>query len=297
MSKKNQDTHPEQWLAVMIRILARLPLPVLYLIADTLFLTAFYLLRFQRELVESNLRIAFPEHSPGMIRRLAAGSYRNTVHMLFESIKGGTISAEELTRRVELENPELIYHLLEQHRTVVTVAAHHGNWEWMQLACSSRLSIPLAALYKPLNHPGIDIPLQELRSRFGSLLIEAKSALPELIGFARQPGIIALVADQGPRPDEEKYWANFLGQDTAFYPGPEKLARLLKAPLVFVHTQRLRRGYYRIKFETLLEPPYRQDPGTIMDAYIKAVEKQVLKAPQDWVWMYKRWKYQRSMYE
>jgi KDO2-lipid IV(A) lauroyltransferase len=297
MSEKKRGKHSEQWLAILIRLLARLPLPMLYLIADTLFILAFYLLRYQRKLVENNLQSAFPEHSPIAIRQLAASSYRNTAHMLLESIKGGTLTTEDLARRVEMENPEVIYTLLEQYPTVVTVAAHHGNWEWMQLACSSRLAVPLAALYKPLNHPGIDIPLQESRSRFGSLLIEAKQALPELLKFARQPGIIALVADQGPRPDEEKHWARFLGQDTAFYPGPEKLARLLKAPLVFVHMERLRRGYYRIKFEVLLKPPYRQDPGAIMDTYIKAVERQVLKAPQDWVWMYKRWKYQRSMYE
>ena len=297
MSEKKPGRHSEQWLAILIRLLARLPLPMLYLIADTLFLLAYYLLRFQRELVVNNLQRAFPERSSTGIRQLAASSYRNTAHMLLESIKGGAITTEELARRVKIENPELIYTLLEKYQTVVTVAAHHGNWEWMQLACSSQLTVPLAALYKPLNHPGIDIPLQESRSRFGSLLIEAKSALPELLGFARQPGIVALVADQGPRPDEEKHWADFLGQDTAFYPGPEKLARLLKAPLVFVHMQRLQRGYYRIRFEVLTEPPYRQDPGAIMNSYIKAVERQVLEAPQDWVWMYKRWKYQRSMYE
>ena len=297
MPETSPDIRSTRWPAMLLRLLARLPLPVLYLIADTIFVPAFYLLHFQRKLVENNLRSVFPEYSPAAIRRLAASSYRNTVHMLFESIKGGAITAAELARRVEIENPELINTLLQEHRTVITVAAHHGNWEWMQLACSSRLTVPLAALYKSLNHPGIDIPLQKSRSRFGSLLIEAKSALPELAKFARQPGVIALVADQGPRPDEEKYWASFLGRDTAFYPGPEKLARLLKAPLVFVHMQRLKRGYYRIRFELLTEPPYLQDHGALMDSYIKAVEKQVLKAPQDWVWMYKRWKYQRSMYE
>jgi len=297
MSEKNPGVHSEKWLAVLIRLTARLPLPLLYLIADTLFVLAFYLLRFQRALMENNLRKAFPEHSHSAIRQLVAKSYRNTTDMLFESIKGGTLTAEELARRVEMENPELIDTLVEQYKTVVTVAAHHGNWEWMQLACSSRFDMPLAALYKPLNHPGIDIPLQASRSRFGSDLIEAKSALPELLEFVRQPGIIALVADQGPRPDEEKHWAKFLGRDTAFYPGPEKLARLFKAPLVFIHMQRLRRGYYRIKFEVLMQPPYRQQAGAIMDSYVKAVERQVLQAPQDWVWMYKRWKYQRSMYD
>jgi len=297
MHQGNPGIPSERWLAVLIRTLARLPFPVLYFIADTLFVLAFYLLRIQRKLVENNLQSIFPGYSSGAIRRLAASSHRHTAHMLLESIKSGALTAEQLARRVEMENPELIDNLMKRYSTVITVAAHHCNWEWMQLACSSRFSVPLAALYKPLNRPGIDIPLQESRSRFGSHLIEAKNALPELLEFARQPGIIALVADQGPRPDEEKHWASFLGRDTAFYPGAEKLARLFKAPLVFIHMKRLRRGYYRIKFEVLTEPPYRQQTGAIMDSYVKAVERQVLQAPQDWVWMYKRWKYQRSMYD
>ncbi len=297
MPDRKPDHHSEQWLATLIRRTARLPMPLLYLIADTLYALSFHLLRFQRKLVEDNLRGAFPDRSRAAIRRLAAHSYRNTVHMLFESIKGATLPAGELARRVQIDNPELIDELLERYPTVITVAAHHGNWEWLQLACSHHFQVPLAALYKSLNHPGIDIPLQAARSRFGSHLIEARNALPELIRFSRQAGIIALVADQGPRPDEEKYWACFLGRDTAFYPGPEKLARLLKAPTVFVHMQRLRRGYYRIHFELLTTPPYAQEAGAVMEAYVRAVEQQVLAAPGDWVWMYKRWKYRKPLYE
>ncbi|MFQ5645026.1 MAG: hypothetical protein ACE5FQ_15215, partial [Thiogranum sp.] len=83
MPEKKPDKHPEQWLAMLIRLSARLPLPVLYLMADSLFVPAFYLLRFQRELVENNLQGTFPDRSRSVIRKLAASSYRNTVHMLF----------------------------------------------------------------------------------------------------------------------------------------------------------------------------------------------------------------------
>ena len=136
-----------------------------------------------------------------------------------------------------------------------------------------------------------------MRSRYGSKMIETKNALPELVKFARHPGVIAIVADQGPRPEEEKYWGRFLDRDTAFFPGVEKLALLLKAPVVFVHMARVRRGHYRIRFELLTEPPYRQQTGVIMQPYIRAVEKQIVEAPQDWFWAYKRWKYRKTVYE
>jgi KDO2-lipid IV(A) lauroyltransferase len=297
MSELNPEVNSKHWPVVLIRFLARLPLPFLYMLADLLFVLFFHLIRFQRELVVGNLRRAFPEQSSRATRRLAAQSYRHAIHILFETIKCLSFSDHDLAQRVEIENTELIDSLLRQHRTILAAASHHCNWEWLQLACSARLGVPLAALYKPLNHGGIDTLLLQLRSRYGSQLIEAKSSLPELVKFARQPGVIAVVADQGPRPDEEKYWSRFLNRDTAFFPGLEKLALLLKAPVVFVRMERVRRGHYRIRFEVLTEPPYQQQSGIIMEPYIQAVEKQIIEAPQDWFWAYKRWKYKKPTYE
>ena len=297
MPEPNPDIKSKHWPVPLIRFLARLPLPFLYVLADMLFVLFFHLIRFQRELVVENLGRAFPEQSSQVTRRLAAQSYRHAIHILFETIKSVSFNDHELAQRIEIENTELIDALLRRHRTILAAASHHCNWEWLQLACSARLEVPLAALYKPLNHRGIDTLLLQMRSRYGSKLIEAKSALPELVSFIRQPGVIAVVADQGPRPDEEKYWGRFLGRDTAFFPGLEKLARLLKAPVVFVRMKRVRRGHYRIRFEVLTEPPYRQQSGAIMEPYIQALEKQIIEAPQDWFWAYKRWKYKKPVYE
>jgi lauroyl/myristoyl acyltransferase len=58
--------------------------------------------------------------------------------------------------------------------------------------------------------------------------------------------------------------------------------------------QRIRRGHYEVEFKLLTEPPYSKD--TIMPAYIKAAEAQIQSAPQDWFWLYKRWKYPRPLY-
>lgn len=297
MSIENFDTDSRPWLPPLLRALSYPPLALLYWIADGLFVVLFYLLRFERNLVIENLRRAFPERQPADIDHLAATSYRHAVQVLFETIKAQRLSRRELLQHVHIVNPQQVDDLLRRHKSVICVAAHQGNWEWLQLACSAQLKAPLAALYKPVRYPVVDSLLIKMRSRFGTQLIAAQSSLPELLNFSRQPGVIALVADQGPRPEEDKYWSRFLGQDTAFFPGLEKLARLLRAPVVFVHMQRIRRSRYRIRFEILTEPPYEKKEGSIMEAYIQAVEKQVREAPQDWLWFYKRWKYKRSVYD
>lgn len=276
---------------MLVRALAVLPLPLLYLIADGVFLLLFYLSGFHRELVRNNLRKSFPDISERDIKKLSARTYRNSVHLLFEGIKAINISTQALTRRVSIENPELLASLLEKYPVVIAVTAHYGNWEWLQLASTSRLDHAQITLFKPLEHEGINKILATMRSRFGGRLIDSGHALHAVARFARKGGVIALNADQAPQPDDEKYWCTFLNQETAFFPGAEKLARMFAAPVMYVHTRRIRRGHYRIEFECLVEPPYPDTPGLVMQAYVQKLEQHIREAPEDWVWVYKRWKY------
>jgi KDO2-lipid IV(A) lauroyltransferase len=280
----------------LIGALSRIPLPALYVLSDLLFLLLYRLVKFQRRLLSDNLKRAFPAQSQAERDTLAIACYRNALDFLVETLKSWRLDKTEIEQRVTLKNPELIAGLAARHRTLLALTSHSGNWEWLQLACAAQLETPVAALYSSLNLSDIDALLTTMRSRFGSTLIEAKTALPSLVEFSRHGGIIAVNADQGPRPEDDKYWSQFLGIETAFFTGPDKLARLFKAPVIFVRMQRLRRGYYEVEFELLCEPPYPKDQDSIMPAYIKAAEQQILSTPQDWFWLYKRWKYPRPLY-
>jgi KDO2-lipid IV(A) lauroyltransferase len=281
--------------ALLIGGLSRLPPGFLYTISDLLFAILYRLLRFQRGLVVDNVTRAYPLSSRREIERMSAAAYRRALDFLFETIKAWRFDAQDLAQRVRLENPGLLSELLAANKVVLALTSHCGNWEWLQLACAAQLDRRSAAVYNPLNHAGVDALLLEMRARFGSTLIEADDALPELIRFARDGGIIALNADQGPRPEDDKYWTDFLGIETAFFTGPEKLARLFRAPVVFVGMRRLRRGRYSVRFELLAEPPYSADDA-VMRPYVRALEAQIRDAPQDWFWLYKRWKHRKPLY-
>lgn len=284
----------ERTLVLLIRSLVWLPLPLLYLLADLFYLLLYRLLRLKRKLTLDNLQRAFPDLPAAQRNRIAAQSWRNALHVLFETIHAQRMPESELRRRVQFDNPELLDRMLDQHGKVLAAAAHQGNWEWLEMASSLCMSAPLATLYKPLNHPGIEKMLNGTRERFGGTMISAQRALPRLVRFTRQRSIVAVLADQGPQPHEDKYWATFLNQDTAFYPGIEKLARMLDMPLLFTHVTRTKRGHYRVRFECLGEPPWQLPEGELMERYIRAVEQQIIGNPEDWLWMYKRWKYTKD---
>ncbi len=290
-------TDSARWPVLLVPVLAHLPLPLLYLLSDLLFLVSYHLFRYQRRLVADNLARALPERSPQERAKLAAKAYRNALQVLFETIAALRLPRERLLERVTVDNPVELERHLAAGRSVLVAAAHHGNWEWLQLACAARFDHPLDALYKPLGHPGLDGLLARLRGRFGTRLVAVGEALKMLLERRSAPRIMAMVADQGPRPDEDKVWYPFLGRDTAFFAGLEKIARLTDAPLLFAHMQRLSRGRYAVHFETLCEWPREVPEGEVMARYVRAVEAQVRAAPQDWLWVYKRWKYARGLYD
>ena len=178
-----------------------------------------------------------------------------------EAIWGFRASGEALLARVAFENPEVIETYKAAGTTLVLLTAHTCNWEWLLLASGVRFDFPIDAVYKRLALKGVDDYVREARSRFGGNPIPFETFLFELMRRPPQPRAYAMVADQTPKKKMPKYWTRFLGRETAFYLGPEKIARYLDAPVLYVEMTRVRVGYYSVRFHVLAEPPYDEDSG------------------------------------
>jgi len=109
-------------------------------------------------------------------------------------------------------------------------------------------------LFNRFYQPDIDIEMQETLAT-----IKSKKDSTNVFG---------LIADQTPLPTADIYWSTFMNQETAFFTGTERIAYLTKFPVVFVGIEKLRRGYYQIRFEELAEPPYIKNDHSILDNYI-----------------------------
>src|SRR5437763_16854 len=108
---------------------------------------------------------------------------------------------------------------------------------------------------------------------------------------------VAMVADQEPPTSEQKYWTRFLNRDTAFYLGPEEIARVTRFPVFFISMRRTGRGYYEMRIEPLAAAGEVLSTGALTERYARLVEQQIHDAPSDWPWSHKRWKLRRSVYQ
>ena len=55
-----------------------------------------------------------------------------------------------LRERVAILNPEVVERCKAQGRSVILLAGHVCNWEWLLLAAGAHLGIPIDVVYKPL---------------------------------------------------------------------------------------------------------------------------------------------------
>ena len=84
--------------------------------------------------------------------------------------------------------------------------------------------------------------------------------------------------------------------DTAFYIGAEQIARATRLPILYAAMRRTRRGFYEVEFKSLWDGRERTAPNAVTERYARACETDVLKAPADWLWSYRRWRLKKPLY-
>jgi Kdo2-lipid IVA lauroyltransferase/acyltransferase len=279
-----------------VRAFARVPFPLLYAFARFLAFLADRVFPYRRHVVTENLRIAFPEFDAVRLRQVIRDYYRGFADMLIEIVKSAQLTREELTERVRIVNLDLLQQELARGKPVLCVAAHQCNWEWMLLAFSAQLDVPLDAAYKPLIDSFAEREMRTLRSRFGARLIPAQELLGDIIKKRHEARVIAMVADQEPVTSERKRWLRFLNRDTAFFLGAEEIARATRYAAYFIQVRRVARGHYVMQFVPLAQAGETLPAGEFTARYARLVEEQIRAAPPDWPWSHKRWKLQKPLY-
>jgi KDO2-lipid IV(A) lauroyltransferase len=273
------------------RLLSRLPLPLLYLLAWPGYLLLYYGAGYRREVVLQNLSRAFPEKSAGEIAELAKRFYRQLVEVALEILRTRHMSADEIRRRVTVINPQLLREYSNDFKdSVVMLAIHQGNWEWMLHGVKLHLDIPIDPVYKPLHNSRLNQLILEIRSQFGSRPIPIASAARDILRRRREFRLFVLVADQAPIEGERSYWTRFMNRQAAFYEGGEAIAKMTGYPVLFARCRRRSRGHYEVEFSEVARPPYDGEDHRIVEKYVRLAEQAIRAEPESWLWSNRRWK-------
>ncbi|MBL4818017.1 MAG: lysophospholipid acyltransferase family protein [Deltaproteobacteria bacterium] len=289
-----------------------LPSKLLYVFSDLLYLITYYIFGYRKKVVINNLQNAFPEKSANEIKCTAKKFYKNFCDIIVETIMTLTIPEKELRARVRYINSETLDELHHQYKNVIAVQGHYCNWEWTVMmgpelkeqpavqvnaqaeatANPNRHAVKHYAIYQPLSNKFFDQLIYRLRAKFGTELIHVNSTYKTMLKNKGKPGFYQLGADQTP-PKDSEYWTSFLNQDTPVFLGIEKIAKAMDIPVVFINTQRIKRGYYEVEFIKLFENPKETSQYEITEKHVRTLEKIIRAEPANWLWSHRRWKHSR----
>jgi KDO2-lipid IV(A) lauroyltransferase len=198
---------------------------------------------------------------------------------------------KELLESVEFKGLEHFERAREKGGGIIGITAHCGNWELMPLAIGAMVT-PIAIIARTMKKDYFNRALEKIRLRHGNRIIYRDSGVKVMFSFLKSNGIMGMLPDQVVKAPHG-ILADFFGRPAWTTVMPVKLALKTGSPLIpfFIHREggkNIITIYPEIELMTT-----GSDNERILDGTVKmnrAIEHHIIRYPDQWNWLYRRWK-------
>jgi KDO2-lipid IV(A) lauroyltransferase len=270
---------------------SRMPFPLLYAFSDFLFFVMFRLVGYRRKVVFDNLKNSFPEKEEKELSEIEKKFFKHFCDLIVESIKGFTISEEEVLKRMTYSNKEVLENLAKKNKSVTFIGGHFGNWELLAVTIAQTIPHTVKALYTPLKGKYWDDKITASRSRFGLKMFTIQNVKVLRDSLEGELSAVIFGSDQSPSNPKRAYWLKFLNQDTGVQFGAEKHAKDFDTAVIYGAITKNKRGYYNTEFIQLFENVGDLEYGAVIESFSKTLEEKIRENPHYYLWTHRRWKH------
>ena len=254
----------------------------------------FQVMRRHRERAMAHLRLAYgPRLSETQIRQYALKSMQQLTMMAVEVLSTPRLINEwTWPRYIRLKGIERALDMLISQRGAILITGHYGSWELVGFTLAT-LGFPLTAVMRPLDNPYLNRYLVDARAKRGLRLLYKKGATQNAGDILNSGGILGFIADQN--AGHKGLFVNFFGQKASTYKSIGLLAMEHHVPIIVGCARRIgERFQYEIECNRIIQPEEwlnRLDPLLwITQEYTLAIEQLVRQAPEQYLWIHRRWK-------
>lgn len=278
-----------------------LPFRLLYAFSDIEFLLVYYVVRYRRHIVRSNLTSAFPDKEEAEIVALERRFYHWFCDYFFEAVKLLSISDEELRRRFTIVGSDQVTKCFAEGQSVGAILGHYCNWEW--LSCVS-IDLPkdsvTGLVYDPLHSDSFDYLFRKIRSsQPNAIVVPKKTILRQLLTLRQEHkmSIFGYISDQAPKWQNIHLWLPFLHHETPVFTGAERIMRKMNNAVFYVEMSRPRRGYYTCTYHLISRDPASLPEFEITRRFFSLLEQTIQREPAYYLWTHNHWKRTRAEFE
>jgi KDO2-lipid IV(A) lauroyltransferase len=247
-----------------------------------------------RRLVRRNLQFCFPEWSRARVNNLSQRIFKNAGITVLEIILLAFISRKDLLGmfRIVSGKEHLINTLRNDHKGVVIVSCHMGNWEAGLQFLGCYLGRPITAVVRKIGYKRLDNFIQHIRTRLGNKVIFKKAAWGKMVQTLRNGQALMVTIDQS-RYKQGVEVILFNRKATAT-PAIALAAIRRRCPVLPMFCVRGADGTHAVH----VHPPIkmqrtkdlRSDLQVNTQKMVEVMEDMIRKFPDQWIWFQRPWK-------
>ena len=227
--------------------------------------------------------------------KYAEESVRQFGHLAIELLRvTNAYSRDHWRRRVAVTGVEFLRSAVAEGKGVIAVSAHLGNWE-VGTSVMGHLGFPVTWLLRPLENPLIQEGINGIRATAGTHVITKWGGLREGVHVLRRGGILAMLVDQDAR--DQGVFVPFFGREASTLKSPALLSVRTGAPILPFITFRLPDGRLSLEFAEAFvaegSDEHEADLERATARFTAVIEGWIRRAPEQWLWVHRRWKTQR----
>jgi phosphopantetheine--protein transferase-like protein len=260
----------------------------------------YHLLPFRRGVVLGNLRRVFGEVlSEDGIRHLAQAYCAHFVRFCFEFVRLPFMSPARRKAWVRVENSEVPIRAHGQGKGLLLLTGHFGNWEVATVAGMGQFPQYRRLFHfvrRPLKPAWLNAFITHRFQRSGFGTLAKRGSLDAILELLAGGAILVYVLDQH-ASGKEGVIVDFLGHPASTFKSLAVLALNTGAPVIPACCWREPDGTHVLHFGEPLPLVECDDTDEAIRrntrSYNEALERMLLRHPEQWIWMHRRWKHNR----
>lgn len=257
----------------------------------------YHLLPLRRAVVIENLRRVFGEAVPeDEITRLAQAHYAHLARLCLEFLWFPWLSDKRRATMARVENLEALLAAHAQGKGVLVLTGHFGNWEVATAAGLRRYPHARGRLYfvrRPFKPRWVDALVSRRFRRAGLEIVPKRGRLQTILDRLAAHDVVVFPFDQH-AARRDGVVVDFFGHPAGTFRSLAILALNTGAPVVPGASWREPDGTHVLRFEEALPVIESEDVDEAIRqntrAYNAALERLILRHPEQWWWVHRRWK-------
>ncbi len=282
------------FLRMLISVIQALRLETCRQIADFLGMFFCDVLRIRQQVVDDNLRQAYPHLGPADRQRLARDMWKHLFLMVVEVAHARRkIHATNWHRHIRLRGGAALARCLLDNRPSILVTGHFGNFEVSGYVLGL-FGFPTYTVARPLDNPFLNQFLNRFRGSTGQHILPKNDCADRISQLLRDGATLTLLGDQY-AAGWKNCWVDFYGRPASTHKAIALFALTNSAPLAVTYCRRSGGPLqYEVGLVDIADPADPSfDLGTVRDLtqwYTKQLETMINRAPEQYWWLHRRWK-------